>query len=223
MMESNPLSVEILFHIGPIPIARQVVTTWAIMAAMAIFLKLALRRPSLRAGPVQAALEIVVVAITDQLRGILNRDPRPYVPLLGSLFLFLAIANLSAILPGVQSPTGHIETPAALAAIIFVAVHVYGVRARGTGAYLRHYMEPTPFLMPLNILSEITRTFSLMIRLFGNMMSHEFIIAILLLLAGLLLPIPFLLLGVLIGLIQAYIFTILATVYIAAAVGAVEV
>ena len=122
-----------------------------------------------------------------------------------------------------QSPTGHIETPAALALIVFFSVHFYGFSVRGAGPYLRHYVQPTPFLLPLNLLSEITRIFSLMIRLFGNMMSHEFIIAILLLLAGLLLPIPFLLLGVLIGLIQAYIFTILASVYIAAAVGAAEV
>lgn len=221
-MEGSPLAPEILFHIGPVPIARQVVTTWGIMAAMALFLKIALRRPTADAGPVQAALEIVVVTIVEQLRAILNRDPWPYVPLLGSLFLFLGIANLSAILPGVKSPTSHIETPAALGLIVFFSIHYYGFSVRGIGPYLRHYVQPSPFLLPLNILSEITRIFSLMIRLFGNMMSHEFIIAILLLLAGLLLPIPFLLLGVLIGLIQAYIFTILATVYIAAAVGAAE-
>ncbi|GHH03228.1 F0F1 ATP synthase subunit A [Pseudodonghicola xiamenensis] len=223
MMEADPLAVEILFHIGPVPIARQVVTTWVIMAVMVIFLRVFLRNPARDAGPVQAALEIVVMAIVSQLREVLNRDPWRYVPLLGSLFLFLAIANLSAILPGVQSPTGHIETPAALALIVFFSVHFYGFSVRGVGPYLRHYVQPTPFLLPLNLLSEITRIFSLMIRLFGNMMSHEFIIAILLLLAGLLLPIPFLLLGVLIGLIQAYIFTILASVYIAAAVGAAEV
>ncbi|MGE4326206.1 MAG: F0F1 ATP synthase subunit A [Pseudodonghicola sp.] len=221
-METSPLSIEVLFHIGPIPIARQVVTTWAIMAAMVIFLRIALRKPARDAGPVQAALEIVVMAIVSQLREVLDRDPWRYVPLLGSLFLFLGIANLSAILPGVKSPTSHIETPAALGLIVFFSVHYYGISVRGIGPYLRHYVQPTPFLLPLNLLSEITRIFSLMVRLFGNMMSHEFIIAILLLLAGLLLPIPFLLLGVLIGLIQAYIFTILASVYIAAAVGAAE-
>ncbi|MDK3019948.1 F0F1 ATP synthase subunit A [Pseudodonghicola flavimaris] len=221
-MEADPLSIEVLFHIGPVPIARQVVTTWVIMAAMAIFLRIFLRAPKRDAGPVQAALEIVVMAIVTQLREVLDRDPWPYVPLLGSLFLFLGIANLSAILPGVKTPTGHIETPAALALIVFFSVHFYGLKVRGIGPYLRHYAQPTPFLLPLNILSEITRTFSLMIRLFGNMMSHEFIIAVLMLLAGLLLPIPFLLLGVLIGLIQAYIFTILASVYIAAGIGAAE-
>ncbi len=221
-MDASPLVPDILFHLGPIPISRAVVTTWAIMALLAVFLSVALRRLSPDAGPVQAALEIVVTTITSQLREILGRDPWPFLPLLGSLFLFLVLANLSAILPGASPPTGHIETPAALALIVFMSVHVYGIRARGGWKYLRHYLEPNPFLLPLNVLAEITRTFSLMIRLFGNMMSHEFVIAIVVFLAGLLVPIPFLLLGVLIGIIQAYIFTVLATVYIAAAVGAVE-
>jgi F-type H+-transporting ATPase subunit a len=141
---------------------------------------------------------------------------------LGTLFIFLCLANLAAILPGAKPPTGRIETPAALAAIVFFSVHFYGIQSRGLRQYLRRYAEPNVLLMPLNILSELTRTFSLMIRLFGNMMSHEFVIAIVVFLAGLFLPIPFMLLGILIGIIQAYIFTILAAVYIGAAVGAVE-
>jgi F-type H+-transporting ATPase subunit a len=221
-MESSPLAPDILFHLGPMPISRAVATTWVIMVALATFLAIALRRPSVSPGPVQAALEIVVTTIAAQLREILGRDPWPFLPLLGSLFLFLVLANLAAVLPGASPPTGHIETPAALALIVFLSVHFYGVRARGGWNYLRHYVEPNPFLLPLNVLSELTRTFSLMVRLFGNMMSHEFVIAIVVFLAGLLVPIPFLLLGILIGIIQAYIFTVLATVYIAAAVGAVE-
>ncbi len=221
-MDASPLSLDILFHIGPVPISRAVMTTWVIMAALAAFLTMALRQPALDPGPIQAALEIVVVTIASQLREILGRDPWPFLPLLGSLFIFLVLANLAAVLPGASPPTGHIETPAALALIVFLSVHIYGVRARGGRKYLRHYLEPNPFLLPLNVLSELTRTFSLMVRLFGNMMSHEFVIAIVVFLAGLLVPIPFLLLGILIGIIQAYIFTVLATVYIAAAVGAVE-
>ena len=221
-MENSPLMPDILFYIGPVPISRAVATTWALMAFMAVFLLATLRRPAHDAGPVQAALEIVVLAIVKQLREILDRDPWPFLPLLGSLFLFLCLANLAAVVPGATPPTGHIETPAALALIVFLSVHYFGVRVRGAGPYLRHYLEPNPFLLPLNVLSELTRIFSLMIRLFGNMMSHEFVIAIVVFLAGLLVPIPFLLLGILIGIIQAYIFTVLATVYIAAAVGAVE-
>jgi len=222
MMGANPLLPDILFHIGPVPISRAVVTTWVLMIAMAVFLLATLRKPAHDAGPIQAALEIVVLAIAKQLREILGRDPWPFLPLLGSLFLFLCLANLAAVLPGATPPTGHIETPAALALIVFLSVHFYGVKVRGLGRYLRHYLEPNPFLLPLNVLSELTRTFSLMIRLFGNMMSHEFVIAIVVFLAGLLVPVPFLFLGILIGLVQAYIFTVLATVYIAAAVGAVE-
>lgn len=222
-MEGNPLAPDILFQLGPVPISRAVVTTWAIMALMTLFLAVALRRPvPVNASPLQVGLEMLVTALAGQLREILDRDPWPYLPLLGSLFIFLCLANLSAIVPAAHPPTGHIETPAALALIVFFAVHVYGVMERGLGRYLRHYLQPSPMMLPLNVLSELTRTFSLLIRLFGNMMSHEIVVGILVALAGLLLPVPFMLLGILIGLIQAYIFTVLATVYIGAAVGAVE-
>ncbi|MCU4651467.1 F0F1 ATP synthase subunit A [Roseibacterium sp. SDUM158016] len=220
-MEGSPLSPDILFQIGPVPISRAVMTTWVIMALLGAGLAAAFRLVR-SGGALATALEILVTTLADQIEDILGRDPRPFLPLLGSLFIFIVLANLAAVLPGATPPTGHIETPAALALIVFLSVHYFGIRAKGLREYLRHYLEPNPFLLPLNVLSELTRTFSLMIRLFGNMMSHEFVIAIVVLLAGLLLPIPFLLLGVLIGIIQAYIFTVLATVYIGAAVGAVD-
>ena len=218
-METSPLAPDILFSLGFAPISRAVVTTWAIMLVMGVFLFLAFR---LKAPGLQAALEIAVTAMAAQLRQILGRDPWPFMPLLGSLFVFLVLANLTAVIPGATPPTGHIETPAALALIVFLWVHIYGVRSIGTKEHLKRYLKPNPFLLPLNVLAELTRTFSLTIRLFGNMMSHEFVIAIVVSLAGLLVPVPFLLLGVLIGIIQAYIFTVLAAVYIAAAIGAVE-
>jgi F-type H+-transporting ATPase subunit a len=220
-MNETPLVPDIVFWIGPVPIDRAVVTTWVIMTLILTAAVLAFRRPA-KGGAGQTALEIVVETIADQLREILRRNPWPFMPLIGTLFIFLAVANLAAIVPGGRPPTGHIETPASLALIVFLSVHFYGVRARGLRAYLRRYVEPNPLLLPLNVLSEITRTFSLMIRLFGNMMSHEFVIAIVVFLAGLFVPIPFMLLGILIGLIQAYIFTVLAAVYIGAAVGTVE-
>ncbi len=221
-METSPLVPDIVFHLGPVPISRAVVTTWVIMALLAGVLYLAFGRPGAKSGPLQAALEIVVLSIADQIRQIIDRDPWPFMPVLASLFIFLCLANLAAVIPGASPPTGHIETPAALALIVFLSVHFFGVTKRGARRYLHHYLEPNPFLLPLNLLAELTRTFSLMVRLFGNMMSHEFVIAIVVFLAGLLVPIPFLLLGILIGIIQAYIFTVLATVYVAAAVGAVE-
>jgi F-type H+-transporting ATPase subunit a len=222
MLGKNPLANEILFHVGPVPIAQAVVTTWVLMALITLVSWLVMRRARVHPGTAQAALEVVVETIANQIQAIIRRDPWPFMPLLGTLFIFLIVANLSAIIPGAKAPTAHIETPAALALLVFVAAHAYGVQARGVGDYLKRYIRPSPLLLPLNILSEITRTFSLMIRLFGNMMSHEFVVAIVVFLAGLLLPIPFMLLGILIGIIQAYIFTVLAAVFVGAAVGSVE-
>ncbi len=221
-METSPLVPDILFSLGPVAISRAVVTTWVLMAVITGLAVVAMRAAGVRAGRMQAVAEILVDTIASQIKEIIGREPWPFIPLLGTLFIFIASANLAAVFPGGTPPTGHIETPAALAIIVFFSVHFYGIRARGLGRYLRRYAEPSVFLIPLNILSELTRTFSLMIRLFGNMMSHEFVIAIVLFLAGLFLPIPFLLLGILIGLVQAYIFTVLAAVYIGAAVGSIE-
>ncbi len=173
-------------------------------------------------GRWQAALEAVVTTVKDEVREILQRDPEPFLPVLGTLFLFIAVANLSALLPGVTAPTASIETPVALGIVVFASAHFYGLRTQGLRRYLRTYLEPNPLFLPLNILSEVTRTFSLMVRLFGNMMSHELVIGIVATIAGLLVPIPFMALGILIGVIQAYIFAILATLFVAAAIGAAQ-
>ena len=222
MNADSPLATHALFYLGPAPISSAVVTTWGIMAFLTLVCAYGMRRMSIDAGPLQTVLEIVVETIEGQIRGVVNRDPWPYLPLLGTLFLYLVAANLLNIIPGLSPPTAHIETPAALAAIVFVSVHFFGIKAHGLGTYLKRYIRPSAFMLPLNVLSEITRTFSLMVRLFGNIMSHELVIGVVVLLAGLLVPVPFMLLGLLIGLIQAFIFTILATVFIGAAIGAVE-
>lgn len=222
-MPENPFSDAIVFHLGPVPVAGQVVTTWAIMAALALLCWLALRRRRTEAGWLQTVLEIFVVTAEKQIEAVVQRGAARLLPLLGTLFLFLLVANLSTAVPGLSPPTSHLETPAALAAIVFFASHWYGVRAQGVGAYLRHYIRPNFLMLPLNLLAEVTRTFALAVRLFGNIMSHEIVLAILLLLAGLFLPVPFLLLGVLIGAIQAYIFTILATIFLGAAIGSVAI
>lgn len=222
-MTTNPLQTEVLFYIGPVPIAQAVITTWAIMAGLVLLCWLGLRRCSVNGGGLQTLLEVVVETITDQVHEIIGKPNASFIPMLATLFIFLVCANLSAVLPGVKAPTAHIETPAALAGIVFLSTHYYGIRARGWRDYLRHYAQPSPLLTPLNVLSELTRTLSLMVRLFGNMMSHEMVLTIMAVLAGLFVPIPFLLLGVLIGLIQAYIFTVLASVYIGAAAGSITV
>ncbi|RTL91221.1 MAG: ATP synthase F0 subunit A, partial [Bradyrhizobiaceae bacterium] len=160
-------------------------------------------------------------SVAGQIEDVIRKDARPFLPLLGTLIIFLVVANLSGVLPGVEAPTSKIETPAALALIVFFSVHYFGVRERGLRGYLASFAEPKLIMLPLNILSEITRTFSLMVRLFGNIMSGEFIIGLVVALAGLFVPIPLMALEILVGLVQAYIFTVLATVFIGAAVGSV--
>jgi F-type H+-transporting ATPase subunit a len=218
-MHGSPLTSTVLFHLGPVAITRPVVTTWVIMIALTAACALVTRRLQIRPDARQAVLEILVTGIIGQIEEVIGKHARPFLPLLGTLFIFLVTANLSGVLPGVQAPTSKLETPAALALIVFFSVHYFGVRSRGIGGYLASFAEPKLIMLPLNILSEVTRTFSLMIRLFGNVMSGEFVIALVVALAGLFVPIPLMVLEILVGIIQAYIFTVLATVFIGAAVG----
>jgi F-type H+-transporting ATPase subunit a len=220
-MQASPLTSTLLFHIGPVAITRPVVTTWIIMAVLALVCRFVTRRLSMLPDRRQAVLEGIVTGIMGQIEDVIRKDGRPFLPLVGTLFIFLVVANLSGVLPGVEAPTGKIETPAALALIVFFSVHYFGVRARGLRGYLASLAEPKLIMLPFNILSEITRTFSLMVRLFGNVMSGEFIIVLVVALAGLFVPIPLMALEILVGLVQAYIFTVLATVFIGAAVGSV--
>jgi F-type H+-transporting ATPase subunit a len=211
-----------LFHLGPIAITRPVVTTWVIIAVLALGSWVVTRRLALHPDRRQATLELIVTGIISQVEEVIRKDARPFLPILGTLFIFLVAANLSGVLPGVEAPTGKLETPAALALIVFVSVHFFGVRARGPLGYLASFAQPKLIMLPLNIISEVTRTFSLMVRLFGNVMSGEFIIALIVGLAGLFVPIPLMALEILVGLVQAYIFTVLATVFIGAAIDTVE-
>jgi F-type H+-transporting ATPase subunit a len=221
-MQSSPLASAVLFQLGPIAITRPVVTTWAIMAVLALVAWLTTRRLGPHPDRRQAVLELIVTGIAGQIHDVIRKDPQPFLPLLGTLFIFLAAANLSGVLPGVEAPTAKLETPAALALIVFVAVHYFGLRAQGLLGYLASFAQPKLIMLPLNIVSEVTRTFSLMVRLFGNVMSGEFMIALVVALAGLFVPIPLMALEILMGLVQAYIFTVLATVFIGAAVGSSE-
>jgi len=221
-MVPSPLASAVLFHFGPIAITRPVVTTWAIMAVLTLVSWLVTRRLRLHPDRRQTVLELIVTGIMAQIDEVIRKNPRPFLPLLGTLFIFLVAANLSGVLPGVEAPTGKLETPAALALIVFVAVHYFGVRARGLAGYLASFAKPKLIMLPLNIVSEVTRTFSLMVRLFGNVMSGEFVIALVVALAGLFVPIPLMALEILVGLVQAYIFTVLAAVFIGAAVDTLE-
>lgn len=218
-MDASPLTSTVLFELGPVGITRPVVTTWGLILVLMLGCWLLTRRLGRKAPDRATVLEILVTGIVDHLTAIIGRDARPLLPLLGTLFLFLVVSNLSGIVPGLESPTGKLETPAALALIVFFSVHYLGVRARGLLGYLASFTKPKLIMLPLNLIAEATRTFALMVRLFGNIMSGEFVIGLALALAGLFVPIPFMALEILLGLIQAYIFTVLATVFIGAAIG----
>jgi F-type H+-transporting ATPase subunit a len=148
------------------------------------------------------------------------KPARRYIPFLGTLFSFIASANLLTIVPGYEPPTGSLSTTAALALCVFIAVPVFGIRQRGWRGYLDSYLQPTAIMLPFNIISELSRSLALAVRLFGNMMSGAMILAILLTITPFLFPVAMSALGLLTGMVQAYIFSILATVYIAAATGA---
>jgi F-type H+-transporting ATPase subunit a len=165
----------------------------------------------------QNLLEIVVTGIVKQIEDVGLRLPRKYIGFLGTLFLFIASASLCTIIPGYEPPTGSLSTTAALALCVLVAVPFFGIEEQGLGGYLKSYVEPTPIMLPFNIISELSRTLALAVRLFGNMMSGTMILAILLTITPFIFPIAMSVLGLLTGMVQAYIFSILAAVYIAAA------
>ena len=217
-MNHSPLDTPVLFHIGPMGVTQPVVITWAIMAFLTLFAVSVTRRLSLLPSKGQTVLEAFVGVIDSQIRSTMQAEPGPYRALIGTMFFFILCANWSSLIPGIEAPTAHLETDAALGAIVFCATIFYGIRARGLWGYLGIFIEPSWIMIPLNIIEQFTRIFSLIIRLFGNIMSGVFIGAIVLSLAGLFVPIPFMALDVLTGAIQAYIFTVLAMVFIGAAV-----
>jgi F-type H+-transporting ATPase subunit a len=215
---TEPLSSIILFYIGPVPITQAVVTTWAIMIVLVGGALLLTRGLSLIPGKWQAALELIVVTLDAQIRDTSGAGPAPYRAFIGTLFLFILVANWSSLVPGVEPPTAQLETDAALALLVFLSVIWFGVRGDGVGGYLRSFAAPNPVMIPLNILQSLTRVFSMFVRLFGNVMSGVFVVGIVASLAGLLVPIPLMALDLLTGLVQAYIFAVLAMVFITSTV-----
>ncbi len=218
----SPLASVPLFHLGPVPITEAVAATWAIMALLTLGGFFVTRRLSVIPSRTQAAFELVVDMVDGQIRDTMQAEPAPYRAFIGTLFAFIFVANWSSLVPGVQPPTAHLETDAALALLIFLAVIWFGVRAGGVRGYLATFASPSVLMVPLNFIESITRTFSLLVRLFGNVMSGVFVVGIVLSLAGLLVPIPLMALDLLTGAVQAYIFAILAMVFIAGAIGEVK-
>jgi F-type H+-transporting ATPase subunit a len=193
--------------------------TWALMVVLAVGSKLITRNLSTELARTrwQNLLEMVVTGMRTQIEEVGLRNPEIYLGFLGTLFLFIALASICTVIPGYEPPTSSLSTTAALALCVFVAVPLFGIEDQGVRGYLKSYMEPTVIMLPFNIISELSRTLALAVRLFGNMMSGGMIIAILLTITPFIFPVFMTVLGLLTGMVQAYIFSILAAVYIAAA------
>jgi len=211
-----------LFYLGPLPINETVVTTWAMIVILVLVSCLSTRRLKLEPGRWQVALEGMMGAIQDAIAAVMPEHALRILPFLATLWIFVVTANLVGIVPGLHGPTGDLSTTAALAVLVFFSVHWYGTRIHGLKPYLRHYIEPNPILLPFHIVSEISRTVALAVRLFGNIFSLEMAALLVLLVAGFLVPVPVLLLHIVEALVQAYIFGMLALIYIAGGIQSLE-
>jgi len=204
----------IVFQLGPLGITRTVVTTWGLMALLAGVAALGTRRLTLEPDRWQTVLEATVESIDQAIRAVLPEPPTGLLAWIATLWIFIAVANLAGIVPGVGAPTDDLSLTAGLAVLVFASVHWFGMRSSGLWPYLRQYIEPNPLLLPLHVVGELTRTLSLAVRLFGNIMSLETAALLVLLVGGLLVPVPLLMLHIVEALVQSYIFGMLALVYI---------
>ncbi len=209
----------IFWEYGFITINLTLVTTWVLMFILVMAAMLITRRlkTDIRISRWQCFLEMLVTGMNQQIKEIGLRNPEKFIGFIGTMFVFIAFSNLCIIFPGYEPPTSSLSTTAALAISVFIAVPLFGIEENGLLGYLKTYIEPTFIMLPFNIISEFSRTLALAVRLFGNIMSGGLIITILLSIAPLIFPVMMTVLGLITGIIQAYIFSILATVYIAAA------
>lgn len=212
----------IFWQWGLFSLNATIVFTWLVMGLLTLTSWLITRRLSsgTEISRWQNLLEVLVVGIRDQIREVSHQEPGQYLPFIGTLFLYIAMANLLNIVPGYMAPTGSLSTTTALAICVFIAVPLYAIAAEGPLSYLKRYVRPTWLMLPFNIIGEVSRTIALAVRLYGNIMSGTVIVAILLSLTPYFFPVVMQLLGLLTGIIQAYIFAILAMVYIASATAA---
>lgn len=206
-----------VFRIGPVVITTTVVNTWMIMAVLFAVVFLLTRRLSDKPKGAQALLEIVIEFYYSIIDTGMGKAGRKYLPIVGALFTYIAFLNLSWFIPDMVPPTTDLMTTAALGITALLVVHVMGIREKGIGGYIRHFAEPTPIMLPMNLLEEVVRPFSLAIRLFGNMFGEKMVVTILFILAPMVAPTPVMGLGILMGFIQAYIFTLLTVTYLASA------
>jgi F-type H+-transporting ATPase subunit a len=209
----------ILWQHGFFKLNSTIVTSWALMLVLTVGSMLVTRglAHEAKVSRWQSFVEIIVTGINTQIQEVGLPHPEKYIGFIGTLFLFIGLSSICTIIPGYEPPTGSLSTTAALALCVFIAVPIFGIAAQGLGGYLVSYVQPTIIMLPFNIISEFSRTLAMAVRLFGNMMSGGMIVGILLSITPFLFPIVMTVLGLLTGMVQAYIFTILAAVYIAAA------
>ena len=214
-MGEDSLFILPMFELGPVQLTNTVITTWVVMAIIGCFAWLVTRRLQIRPGRLQTLVEAIVSVIEESIRDIAPQHVQQILPFIGTLWVFIVIANLIGLVPGMHSPTRDLSATAAIAFLVFLSVHWYGIRIQGLKNYLLHYLKPSPLLLPFNLISEVTRTIALAVRLFGNMMSLEMVALLILIVAGFLVPVPILMLHIVEALVQAYIFGMLALIYVA--------
>lgn len=206
---------ETVFSIGPVQITDTVVITWFVMILIIALCYSVTRKLSIKPSFFQEVLEAIFEAMEKTIKDILPLDPWRVVPMLGTLWILIGFSNLTGLVPGLKTPTADMNTTLAFALVAFSMTHVVGIKTEGLKGHLLHYKEPTWVLLPFHLIAEVTRTVALAVRLFGNMLSGDMVAVILLGIVGLLVPVPFSLLHVIIGIIQAYIFGVLTLVFIA--------
>ncbi len=209
---------EYTITLGWLTLHDSVLTTWGIMLAATAFAWFATRNMSMLPSGLQTVIEAIVGVIEQSILAVAPQHGRMIMPFIATLWLFLVVANLLGLIPGLHSPTRDLSVTSSLALLVFLSVHWFGIRTLGIKNYLRHYLQPTPILLPFHILSELTRTLALAVRLFGNIMSLEMAAMLILLVAGFLAPVPILMLHIVEALVQAYIFGMLALIYLAGAI-----
>jgi F-type H+-transporting ATPase subunit a len=214
-MAGEGILIKPTIELGPVVITNTVITTWVIMAVLWLFAWLVTRRLQNEPGPVQTAVEGIIATIENAVAAVAPEQTQRIMPFIGSLWVFLVVANLSGLLPGAHSPTRDLSATAGLAFLVFLSTHWFGIRSQGVKNYLHHYISPNPILLPFHLISEVTRTIALAVRLFGNMMSLEMAALLILMVAGFLAPVPILMLHIIEALVQAYIFGMLALIYVA--------
>jgi len=198
-----------------IQLAQSIVTSWFIIIVLSICVWVSKSKLREKPGSYQVAIEGIYLTLHDAVNEVLPEHVELVFPFIATLWIFILISNLAGIIPGISSPTADLSVTASLAVLTFLSVHWFGVRAEGLKKYLSHYLKPSPFILPFHLISELSRTLALAIRLFGNMMSLELTALIVLMVAGFLAPVPILMLHLIEAIIQAYIFGMLALIYIA--------